>query len=71
MMFLSSLIGLGLGPAAVGAISDALADQFGTESLRYALMISTIFLAWAGLHFERAARAANPIPTEETTNAST
>lgn len=60
MMFLSSLIGLGLGPAAVGAISDALASRFGTESLRYALMISTAFLAWAGLHFASAARASNP-----------
>jgi predicted MFS family arabinose efflux permease len=60
MMFLSSLIGLGLGPAAVGAISDALTSQFGTEALRYALMISTAFLAWAGLHFVSAARAPNP-----------
>lgn len=70
MMFLSSLIGLGLGPAAVGAISDALAGRFGTESLRYALMISTIFLAWAGLHFERAACAAKPLPTGGISNAS-
>lgn len=57
MMFLSSLIGLGLGPAAVGAISDSLAIRFGNESLRYALMISTAFLAWAALHFLIAARA--------------
>lgn len=56
MMFLSSLIGLGLGPAAVGAISDALAIRYGTESLRYALMISTAFLAWASLHFWIASR---------------
>jgi predicted MFS family arabinose efflux permease len=57
MMFLSSLIGLGLGPTVVGAISDGLAAEFGDESLRYALMISTGFLAWSALHFVIAARA--------------
>jgi MFS family permease len=57
MMFLSSLIGLGLGPATVGALSDALTASFGSEALRYALMLSTVFLAWAGLHFWAAARA--------------
>ncbi len=57
MMFLSSLIGLGLGPAAVGIASDALAGELGSESLRYALVLSTLFLAWASLHFLAAARA--------------
>jgi len=36
MMFLSSLVGLGLGPAAVGALSDTLTPSFGHEALRYA-----------------------------------
>lgn len=57
MMFLSSLIGLGLGPAAVGALSDLMTSELGTEALRYALMVSTAFLGWAGLHFLAAARA--------------
>lgn len=69
MMFLSSLIGLGLGPAAVGALSDMLAAQFGKDSLRYALMLSTAFLAWAGLHFLGAARAVAAKPAEATLDA--
>lgn len=58
MMFLSSLIGLGLGPAAVGALSDALAARFGAQSLRWSLVASTLFLGWAAWHFLAAARAA-------------
>lgn len=60
MVLLSSLIGLGLGPAAVGLASDALASAFGTQSLRYALMLSTAILAWAALHFVAAARFMTP-----------
>jgi predicted MFS family arabinose efflux permease len=60
MVLLSSLIGLGLGPAAVGLVSDALAGTAGAQSLRYALMLSTIILAWAALHFVAAARAITP-----------
>lgn len=59
MMFLSSLIGLGMGPTAVGAMSDLLTDSYGMESLRYALMASTAVLGWAALHFLAAARAAD------------
>lgn len=63
MMFLSSLIGLGLGPTFAGALSDALTSLFGDDALRYALMVSTCFLAWAGSHFLLAAKSAlaNPI----------
>ena len=43
--FFSNLLGLGVGPLAVGAISDALAHQYGAASLSYALMISTLFAA--------------------------
>lgn len=57
MMFLSSLIGLGLGPAAVGITSDALASKFGSESLRHALILSTLSLIWAAAHFLAAARS--------------
>ncbi len=62
MVLLSSLIGLGLGPAAVGAASDALSASFGSQSLRYALIFSSTFIAWAALHFVAAARAATPAP---------
>ena len=58
VLFLSSLLGLGLGPLLVGVASDVLTPTFGTESLRYALVISTAALLWAGLHFLLAARHA-------------
>jgi MFS family permease len=54
-MFASSLIGLGLGPLGVGVLSDALAGVAGSQSLRYALLGSTVTLLWAGLHFHFAA----------------
>jgi MFS family permease len=38
VLFFSNLIGLGLGPLAVGALSDALEPWFANESLRYALL---------------------------------
>ena len=58
VLFLSSLLGLGAGPFAVGLISDLLEPRFGAESLRYALVISTAALIWAGAHFAMAARTA-------------
>ena len=59
VLFLSSLLGLGLGPLLVGLASDALAPQFGKESLRYALLMSTAALLWAGLHFYLSSRRAS------------
>lgn len=58
VLFLSSLLGLGLGPWLVGVTSDVLAPTMGKESLRYALLISTAALVWAGLHFYLSARRA-------------
>jgi MFS transporter, Spinster family, sphingosine-1-phosphate transporter len=48
----ANLIGLGLGPLAAGALSDALRPLFGDESLRYALIalcpgyLLCVWLAW-------------------------
>lgn len=47
----ANLIGLGLGPLAVGILSDALASTFGSESLRYALMIFSPGYCWVAAHF--------------------
>lgn len=58
VLMLSSLIGLGLGPTMVGILSDALSSATGDDSLRYALVISTVFLLWAGVHFLLSARHA-------------
>ncbi|HEX4895672.1 MAG TPA: MFS transporter [Solimonas sp.] len=46
----TNLIGLGLGPVVLGAISDALNPAFGIDSLRYALAGSVVFLAWGAAH---------------------
>ena len=57
ILFTSSLLGLGLGPVAVGVLSDLLAPNLGIESLRYALIATTVIPFWAAVHFYLAARA--------------
>lgn len=52
----ANLIGLGLGPLAAGALSDALRPWLGSESLRYALLALCPGYAWAGWHLWRASR---------------
>jgi len=46
----ANLLGLGLGPVLIGAISDAITPTFGVEALRYTLAGSVLFLAWAAAH---------------------
>jgi predicted MFS family arabinose efflux permease len=55
VMLLSNLIGFGLGPQAVGIISDVLAPAFGIESLRYAMLIMSFLSLWAAFHFWKVA----------------
>lgn len=57
ILLMSSLLGLGLGPVAVGLISDLLAPSLGVESLRYALVTTTVIPFWAAVHFGLAARS--------------
>ena len=45
------IIGLGVGPYAVGAISDTLQPTYGGDSLRYALSALAIVSIWSALHF--------------------
>lgn len=52
----ANLIGMGLGPLAVGVISDALRPWAGEESLRYALLIMAPGYLWAAWHFWHASR---------------
>jgi len=52
---MSSLLGTGAGPYLIGAASTALEPAFGSESLRYALLLTPAFLAWAIVHFAFAA----------------
>ena len=42
-LFINNLIGLGAGTVILGAISDGLADRFGAQSLRYAILCGTGF----------------------------
>lgn len=56
LLFAANLIGLGVGPLAVGLISDAWHSQYGTGSLRVGLMIVPPILVWAAIHYEAAAR---------------
>lgn len=51
ILLFANLIGFGLGPLAIGAISDLLSANYGVESLRYALVLATPCAWWAAVHF--------------------
>jgi MFS family permease len=56
VMLLANLIGMGLGPQAVGMLSDLLAPRLGNESLRYAMLAMSCLTLFAAYHFWRAGR---------------
>ena len=52
-----NLVGLGIGATLVGAISDMLAETYGQESLRYAMLYAVpVACVWAATHLLIAAR---------------
>ena len=53
-LLVNNLIGLGLGPTLVGAISDTLKPTYGAESLRYAMFVFAAITPWAIFHYWRA-----------------
>ena len=53
-LLINNMIGLGLGPVLVGAISDALKPTYGAESLRYAMFTFAAITPWAIFHYYRA-----------------
>ena len=55
-LFINNLIGLGLGSLIIGALSDALATRFGTESLRYAILAGTGFYVLSATLFRLSSR---------------
>ncbi len=57
LIFVKTMLGMGIGPLLIGAISDRLAPLAGQNSLRYALLATVVFNAWSALHFLLAARA--------------
>jgi len=55
-LFLTNLIGLGIGPQLVGVLSDYFKSDYGNESLRYSLMVFICINLWAALHYALANR---------------
>ena len=51
VLFLATLLGAGIGPLAVGQLSDAFSAAYGVMSLRYALMLMMVFLVIGGAFF--------------------
>jgi hypothetical protein len=48
-LFINNLIGIGLGTALIGVISDSMRARFGAESLRYAILGGTVFYLMAAM----------------------
>lgn len=51
LLFILNIIGLGLGPLFVGTLSDMLTPTYGSDNLRYALLIAGLVNVWAALHY--------------------
>jgi hypothetical protein len=56
LLFIQTLIGLGVGPSLVGYVSDWLNPSLGAASLRYALVIVGLVNVWAAVHYLWGAR---------------
>lgn len=68
----ANLIGMGLGPLAAGALSDALRPTFGQESLRYALLALCPGYFWCAWHLWRGSTTvARDLAAQMNTNGST
>jgi MFS family permease len=56
IMLLYNLIGMGIGPQAVGILSDLFESVAGSESLRYAMLTMSFVALWSAYHFWQAGR---------------
>ena len=56
VLFFANMIGLGLGPTAIGAVSDLLMPTLGADSLRWALVLILPVLGWCAAHYVAATR---------------
>jgi len=54
IFLLANLVGLGLGPIAVGMLSDGLMPMYGNESLRFALVCFSPGYLWVAFHYWKA-----------------
>lgn len=55
-LFVVLVVAGGLGPLAIGGISDLLTAQYGDEALRYSLLTTVFISAWGATHFIFASR---------------
>jgi len=55
-MFLSNLIGMGIGPQVVGVLSDSMRPALGDDSLRYAMLMMSFVAVWAAWHLAMVGR---------------
>jgi predicted MFS family arabinose efflux permease len=51
LLFIINIIGLGLGPLAVGMLADLLEPTYGKEALRYSLLAFSVVNLWAAYHY--------------------
>jgi MFS family permease len=56
LLFVVNLIGLGIGPQAVGVMNDLLTPWAGASAVRYSLLVVGVMNVWAAAHFALAAR---------------
>jgi predicted MFS family arabinose efflux permease len=49
ILFVQNLVGLGLGPVALGFVSDRLKPEYGDDSVRYVLIVASLAAVAAGL----------------------
>jgi hypothetical protein len=52
-LFITNIIGLGLGPFSVGFFSDVFEPHAGGDSLRYGLLVTAFALLWGVGHYLR------------------
>ena len=52
-LFITNIIGLGLGPFTVGFFSDYFGETHGIDGLRYGLMTTLVIAVWAVFHYYR------------------
>ena len=57
LFFILNIVGLGCGPVVTGMISDYLAPEYGVESLRYALIFSSLVILIAVVQYLRSGSA--------------
>jgi hypothetical protein len=57
LVFMVSIIGLGLGPLAVGALNDYLGAEFGAAAIRYSLLIVGSLGGFSSILFWQASKS--------------